>query len=76
MYCNTVALQCRAQKNDENSILGMIQQMGCLHLACEYALMETRQIFECLIVDGRWEHEAILANMTLIFQDTCVKQRN
>lgn len=57
-------------------MIGMIQQMDCLHLAWEYALMETGQIFECLIVDGRWEHEANLANMTLIFQDTCVKQRN
>lgn len=39
--------------------------IGCLHLTCEKALMETGQTYDCLILDGRREHEASLANMAL-----------
>lgn len=47
-----------------------------LHLAWENALMETGQTFDCLILDGRREHKASLANMALTLEDSCDEHTN
>lgn len=54
------------QKDGENSVYFRYDKLiGCLHLTWEKALMETGQTYDCLILDGRREHEASLANMAL-----------